>query len=96
VVAPAVAKTAWDVSHVQVRTEDRGAAGLVVRVAGNAPFLRLSKLLDALEALPADRDVRPELGGLAGSLAGWLRRLDHACATALKGWVAGRVRTSVS
>lgn len=30
--APAVAKTAWDISHVQVRTGDRGpgAAGLVV------------------------------------------------------------------
>ncbi|MFD0030605.1 hypothetical protein ACFVJK_20395 [Streptomyces sp. NPDC127172] len=95
-VAPAVAKTAWDVSHVQVRTEDRGAAGLVVRVAGNATFLRLPKLLDALEALPADREVRPEVGGWAGWLAGWLRHLDHACATALKGWVAGLVRTTVS
>ncbi|WP_405479174.1 SulP family inorganic anion transporter [Streptomyces sp. NBC_00009] len=86
--ALAVAKTAWDISHVQVRTEDRGAAGLVVRVAGNATFLRLPKLLDALEALPADRDVRLELSGL--------RHLDHACATALEGWVAGRVRTTVS
>ncbi|MET7537020.1 hypothetical protein [Streptomyces sp. NPDC005507] len=75
-----------------MRTEDRGAAGLVVRVAGNATFLRLPKLLDALEALPADREVRPEVGGLAG----WLRHLDHACATALKGWVAGLVRTTVS
>ncbi|MFF2476958.1 hypothetical protein [Streptomyces sp. NPDC058066] len=42
--APAVARTAWDISHVQVRTEDRGlglrgceAAGLVARVAGTAP-----------------------------------------------------------
>lgn len=25
--APAVAKTAWDISHVQVRTEDRGRPG---------------------------------------------------------------------
>jgi hypothetical protein len=56
--------------------------------AGNAAFLRLPKLLDALEALPADRDVRLELDGL--------RHLDHACATALEGWVAGRVRTTVS
>ncbi|MET7922842.1 hypothetical protein ABZT43_02370 [Streptomyces sp. NPDC005349] len=52
-----------------MRTEDRGAAVLVVRVAGNATFLRLPKLLDALEALPADREVRPEVGGLAGWLA---------------------------
>ncbi|MCX4643962.1 MULTISPECIES: hypothetical protein [unclassified Streptomyces] len=41
-------------------------------MAGNATFLRLPKLLDALEALPADREVRPEVGGLAGWLAGWL------------------------
>ncbi|PBC62585.1 sulfate transporter [Streptomyces sp. Tue6028] len=80
--ALAVAKTAWDISHVHVETEDRGTAGIVVRVVGNATFLRLPKLLDALEALPHDRDVRLELGGL--------RHLDHACAAALEGWAAGR------
>ncbi|MFF4347701.1 SulP family inorganic anion transporter [Streptomyces sp. NPDC001530] len=80
--ALAVAKTAWDISHVHVETEDRGAAGMVVRVVGNATFLRLPKLLDALEALPHDRDVRLELGGL--------RHVDHACAAALEGWAAGR------
>ncbi|SNX63076.1 MFS superfamily sulfate permease-like transporter [Streptomyces sp. TLI_55] len=80
--ALAVAKTAWDVSHVHVETEDRGEAGLVVRVLGHATFLRLPKLLDALEALPRDREVRLELGGL--------RHLDHACAAALEGWAAGR------
>ncbi|MFJ6832257.1 SulP family inorganic anion transporter [Streptomyces sp. NPDC091209] len=80
--ALAVAKTAWDISHVHVETEDRGAAGMVVRVVGNATFLRLPKLLDALEALPPDRDVRLELGGL--------RHVDHACAAALDAWAAGR------
>ncbi|MFH8394494.1 MULTISPECIES: SulP family inorganic anion transporter [unclassified Streptomyces] len=80
--ALAVAKTAWDISHVHVETEDRGAAGLVVRVVGNATFLRLPKLLDALEALPRDRVVRLELGGL--------RHVDHACAAALDAWAAGR------
>lgn len=80
--ALAVAKTAWDISHVHVETEDRGASGMVVRVVGNATFLRLPKLLDALEALPHDRDVRLELGGL--------RHVDHACAAALEGWAAGR------
>ncbi|MFE4992687.1 SulP family inorganic anion transporter [Streptomyces mirabilis] len=80
--ALAVAKTAWDISHVHVGTEDRGAAGVVVRVMGNATFLRLPKLLDALEALPHDRDVRLELGGL--------RHVDHACAAALERWAAAR------
>ncbi|MFE3271047.1 SulP family inorganic anion transporter [Streptomyces sp. NPDC059215] len=90
--ALAVAKTAWDISHVHVETEDRGDAGMVVRVVGNATFLRLPKLLDALEALPHDRDVRLELGGL--------RHVDHACAAALERWAAardhGRVATITS
>ncbi|MGW7209456.1 SulP family inorganic anion transporter [Streptomyces sp. NPDC054837] len=80
--ALAVAKTAWDASLVQVETEDGGEAGIVVRMLGHATFLRLPKLLDALEALPRDREVRLELGGL--------RHLDHACAAALEGWAAGR------
>ncbi|MGW7201211.1 SulP family inorganic anion transporter [Streptomyces chryseus] len=75
----AVAKTAWDTSQVQVETEDLGAVdGLRVRVRGNATFLRLPKLLDALEALPSDRPVQLDLGGL--------RHVDHACAAALEGW----------
>ncbi|MEU6139849.1 SulP family inorganic anion transporter [Streptomyces sp. NPDC047081] len=77
----AVAKTAWEASHVHVETEDRGEAGIVVRVLGHATFLRLPKLLDALEALPRDRAVRLELEGL--------RHVDHACAAALEGWAAG-------
>jgi MFS superfamily sulfate permease-like transporter len=80
--ALAVAKTAWDISHVHVETEDRGEAGIVVRVLGHATFLRLPKLLDALEALPRDREVRLELGGL--------RHVDHACGAALEGWAAAR------
>jgi MFS superfamily sulfate permease-like transporter len=82
--ALAVAKTAWDASHVHVETEDQGDAGIVVRVLGHATFLRLPKLLDALDALPADREVRLELGGL--------RHVDHACAAALEGWAAARER----
>ncbi|MFF4270024.1 SulP family inorganic anion transporter [Streptomyces sp. NPDC001536] len=86
--ALAVAKTAWDASHVHVETEDGGEAEIVVRVLGHATFLRLPKLLDALEALPRDREVRLELGGL--------RHLDHACAAALEGWAAGRGQALVA
>ncbi|MGW0712614.1 SulP family inorganic anion transporter [Streptomyces sp. NPDC002643] len=82
--AVAVAKTAWDISHVHVETEDRGDAGVVVRVVGHATFLRLPVLLDALEEVPRDREVRLELGGL--------RHLDHACAAALRAWEEGRGR----
>ncbi|MEU8654752.1 SulP family inorganic anion transporter [Streptomyces sp. NPDC048737] len=85
--ALAVAKTAWEVSQVHVETEDRGDAGIVVRLLGHATFLRLPKLLDALHALDVlhrDREVRLELAGL--------RHVDHACAVALEGWAAARER----
>ncbi|MFF3642481.1 SulP family inorganic anion transporter [Streptomyces sp. NPDC002564] len=86
--ALAVAKTAWDTSHVHVETADRGAAGLVVHVRGHATFLRLPKLLDALEALPQDRPVRLDLAGL--------RHVDHACAAALEGWAERRRRLAAA
>lgn len=75
----AVVKTAWEISHVHVETEDAGAdQPLRVRVSGNATFLRLPKLLDQLEALPAERAVELNLSGL--------RHVDHACGMALSAW----------
>ncbi|MFB6619785.1 SulP family inorganic anion transporter [Streptomyces sp. NPDC085524] len=73
----AIAKAAWETSHVHIE-EVRDEAGLCVRVVGNASFLRLPKLLDALDALPPAEPVRLDLSGL--------RHLDHACLTALEGW----------
>ncbi|MFC7306893.1 SulP family inorganic anion transporter [Streptomyces monticola] len=86
----AVAKTAWEISHVHVEVvegsvEVAGVGGsacvrapLRVRVLGNATFLRLPKLLDSLEALPTDRELHIDLSGL--------RHVDHACAMALATW----------
>ncbi|MFG2712609.1 SulP family inorganic anion transporter [Streptomyces goshikiensis] len=73
----AVAKAAWETSHVHVEEVWEGDE-LCVRVLGNASFLRLPKLLDALDALPPGPSVRLDLSGL--------RHLDHACLTALDGW----------
>ncbi|MEU7724747.1 SulP family inorganic anion transporter [Streptomyces sp. NPDC040724] len=78
----AVAKAAWETSHVHIE-EVWEAEGLSVRIVGNASFLRLPKLLDALDALPHGQPVRLDLSGL--------RHLDHACLTALEGWE--RMRT---
>ncbi|MFD8592444.1 SulP family inorganic anion transporter [Streptomyces sp. NPDC059637] len=74
----AVAKTAWDMSHVHVDVVDTGTGPIVVRLVGNATFLRLPKMLDTLERLPADRPIELDLTGL--------RHLDHACGTALGAW----------
>ncbi|WP_030842602.1 SulP family inorganic anion transporter [Streptomyces sp. NRRL F-4474] len=77
----AIAKAAWETSHVHVE-EVWQDGELCVRVMGNASFLRLPKLLDALEALPHGKPVRLDLSGL--------RHLDHACLTALEGWERAR------
>nr|WP_149184609.1 SulP family inorganic anion transporter [Streptomyces sp. TRM49041] len=76
----AVVKTAWDTSHLHIDVHRTRGGGLVVRVTGNATFLRLPRLLEALEALPHDRPVELDLSGL--------RHLDHACRHALENWAS--------
>lgn len=78
--ALAVIKTAWETSHVHVEVIDKGAGPISAHLSGNATFLRLPKLLDALEALPQDRPIELDLSGL--------RHLDHACRTSLENWAA--------
>ncbi|WP_241002982.1 STAS domain-containing protein, partial [Streptomyces sp. CB01881] len=66
---------------------DGGGPLMRVRLSGNATFLRLPRLLDALERLPADRPVELDWSGL--------RHLDHACTVALTTWAAQhRARSS--
>jgi MFS superfamily sulfate permease-like transporter len=76
--ALAVAKTAWEASHIKLEVVDKGAGPVQAYLTGNATFLRLPKILDSLEALPQDRPVELHLSGL--------HHLDHACRTALENW----------
>ncbi|MEE1665732.1 SulP family inorganic anion transporter [Streptomyces sp. NPDC003631] len=76
--ALAVAKTAWEASHIRLEVVDKGAGPVQAHLSGNATFLRLPKILDSLEALPQDRPVELDLSGL--------HHLDHACRTALENW----------
>jgi MFS superfamily sulfate permease-like transporter len=76
--ALAVAKSAWDASHVKLDVVDEGAGPIEARLTGNATFLRLPKILDSLESLPQDRPVRLDVSGL--------HHLDHACRMALDNW----------
>ncbi|MFJ1968802.1 SulP family inorganic anion transporter [Streptomyces sp. NPDC087903] len=76
--ALAVAKTAWEASHIRLEVVDKGAGPVQAYLSGNATFLRLPKILDSLEALPQDRPVELDLSGL--------HHLDHACRTALENW----------
>ncbi|MFG2129864.1 SulP family inorganic anion transporter [Streptomyces sp. NPDC048751] len=76
--ALAVAKTAWEASHVRLEVVDKGAGPIQAYLSGNATFLKLPKILDSLESLPQDRPVELDLSGL--------HHLDHACRTALENW----------
>ncbi|MGW6796970.1 SulP family inorganic anion transporter [Streptomyces chartreusis] len=76
--ALAIAKTAWEASHLKLEVIDKGAGPVQAYLSGNATFLRLPKILDSLEALPHDRAVEIDLSGL--------HHLDHACRTALENW----------
>lgn len=75
----AVAKTAWDLSDIHIDVDEQ-ADPIVIRLNGNATFLRLPKVLDTLETIPHGRAVELDLSGL--------RHLDHACRTALQAWAA--------
>ncbi|MDQ1007508.1 MFS superfamily sulfate permease-like transporter [Streptomyces sp. V4I23] len=76
--ALAVVKTAWEASHVKLEIVDKGAGPVQAHLSGNATFLRLPKILDALEAIPQDRPVDLHLSRV--------HHLDHACRTALENW----------
>ncbi|MEV0453011.1 SulP family inorganic anion transporter [Streptomyces sp. NPDC050600] len=75
-----VAKAAWDASHLRIDRLDNGTGPVRVRLSGTVTFLRLPKILDALEALPHDRPVELDLSQV--------HHLDHACRTALEAWAA--------
>ncbi|MET9800331.1 SulP family inorganic anion transporter [Streptomyces sp. NPDC006368] len=76
--ALAVAKTAWEASHLKLEVIDKGAGPIQVYLSGNATFLRLPKILSSLEALPQGRPAELDLSGL--------HHIDHACRTALDNW----------
>nr|WP_042178270.1 SulP family inorganic anion transporter [Kibdelosporangium sp. MJ126-NF4]CEL13081.1 Sulfate transporter family protein in cluster with carbonic anhydrase [Kibdelosporangium sp. MJ126-NF4]CTQ98768.1 Sulfate transporter family protein in cluster with carbonic anhydrase [Kibdelosporangium sp. MJ126-NF4] len=77
-IALAVAKVAWEASHVKVRVRDTGSGPIHVRLCGNATFLRLPAILETLESLPQGRPVELDLTDV--------RHLDHACRIALTTW----------
>ncbi|MET7855680.1 SulP family inorganic anion transporter [Streptomyces sp. NPDC005318] len=74
----AIVKTAWATSHVHIDSIDPEAGPIRVRLQGNATFLRLPRILDALADVPKERTVELDLAGL--------RHLDHACMTTLQAW----------
>jgi MFS superfamily sulfate permease-like transporter len=79
----ALVKCAWEVSLLHVDVDER-TDEVRVRLSGNATFMRLPRMLDALEAVPHDRAVQLNLSGL--------RHIDHTCESALLSWAEQRNR----
>jgi MFS superfamily sulfate permease-like transporter len=77
-------KVLYGLSHLHIDVHETQAetpgqtAGLVVQLKGAATFMRLPKLVDTLEKLPADREVSVKIDGLT--------YIDHAAADALDAW----------
>ncbi|WP_354637809.1 SulP family inorganic anion transporter [Kitasatospora camelliae] len=82
----AILKTAWETSHLHVEPVDQPDGSIRVRLAGNATFLRLPRLLETLERLPTDRQIHLDLSEL--------RHLDHACRSALETWAERHNQTA--
>lgn len=83
--AAAILKSAIDMSRLSVRTEhDEEDEHVRVELGGNATFLRLPRLLDQLEKLPASRSVHVDLTTVS--------HLDRACHQAVEQWAAQRRR----
>ncbi|MFJ1792720.1 SulP family inorganic anion transporter [Kitasatospora griseola] len=83
----ALAKTAWDVTHIRLHVE-QSAAGTVVRVHGNATFVKLPTLVDRLEDVTPTGPVELDLSALT--------HLDAACRQALTAWADQHRRRGVA
>jgi MFS superfamily sulfate permease-like transporter len=72
-------KVIYALSHMDIQvSEDARRRQLELRLKGAATFMRLPKLVDALEKLPHDAEVRVHIGSL--------EYIDHACLDALSNW----------
>lgn len=81
--AAAVIKTAIEMSRLSVRSEHEDEH-VRVELGGNATFLRLPRLLDQLEQVPAGKDVQVDMTSV--------RHLDEACHQAVSDWAAQQRR----
>ncbi|MCW5983471.1 MAG: SulP family inorganic anion transporter [Bryobacteraceae bacterium] len=76
-IALSLAKIVYALSRMDIEVNG-GDRRVEVHVKGAATFIRLPKLLDTLEKLPADREVHLHIDKL--------EYIDHACMDALDSW----------
>jgi MFS superfamily sulfate permease-like transporter len=75
----ALAKTAWELSHLKVSVNSDGGR-LRVHLSGHATFLRVPRLSHALESLPEAEAVRLDVSDLA--------YYDRSCQETVREWIS--------
>ena len=70
-----IMKVLWALSRLSIDVTKSGPARVDVQISGAATFLRLPKLIDTLEALPAGSEIYIHLSNL--------QYIDHACLDAI-------------
>jgi MFS superfamily sulfate permease-like transporter len=70
-----VAKVLWALTQMDIEVKKTATNRVDVHISGAATFFRLPKLVDTLEALPADSDVYIHLHDM--------QYIDHACLDAI-------------
>jgi MFS superfamily sulfate permease-like transporter len=73
----------YSATHLRIRVQNAGLR-TEVHLEGAATFLRMPKLIDALEQLPSDIEVHVHTKGL--------NYVDHACLDALSNWEQQRTQ----
>lgn len=74
-----LAKVIYGLTHMDVRVSRDGVRGRIdLEIIGAATFIRMPKLIDALDALPRNEEVHVHLQGLI--------YIDHACMEAISNW----------
>ena len=78
-IASSVLKILYALTHMEIRTaRDEVRNRIDLHILGAATFVRLPKLVDALDSLPGDAEVHVHLQRL--------NYIDHACMDALANW----------
>jgi MFS superfamily sulfate permease-like transporter len=71
-------KVLYGLTRMEVRVSGEGRGRIDLQIAGAATFIRMPKLIDALDSLPRDREVHVCCDGLV--------YIDHACMDAISNW----------
>jgi MFS superfamily sulfate permease-like transporter len=82
-----VVKVLWALSRLHIDVQESARGSYDVHVTGAATFLRMPRLVDALNAIPEGREIHVHLRGLM--------YIDHACFDAIGDWQRKRTDKGV-